>query len=150
MMHGKESNIAKFLHFLLSFFFFPLFVTMSYRLFLSFYLVIDKISEVLLSFDPTLSIDVYQKSIKNLALVKAMGFSSFETLTAFIDQSLVKNPKAKKVELTMTPEVILANVKANPHLIASGPGKSFRDKLKKYATCSSESRAKSQMKNYIL
>ena len=79
--------------------------------------------------------------MKNVALVKAVGFSSFDTLTAFIDQSLVQNPKAKKAELAMTPEVILANVKANPHLITPGPGRSFMEKLKKYAACSSEYRS---------
>ena len=65
-------------------------------------------------------------------MVKAKGFSTFESLTAFVEQAVKANPKLKKVDLVLSPKVICANVRSNAHLLAEGPRIQFLEKLRAY------------------
>ena len=94
-----------------------------------------------------MTLDGYRKSYMNIHVIKAKGFSSFETLQAFVDGAIQSNPKLKKAELSITPKVVIANVKSNDHLLADGPRNEFLARLKNYVKVVTESRKTSRVPN---
>ena len=93
---------------------------------------LDKIQSALAPFDPRQTVSEFKNSRANLHLIKGKGISSYEALTALVDGTIQNNPKAKKIELEITPKLTLSLIKSNELISLDEPRNQFLANLRKY------------------
>ena len=77
---------------------------------------LDKIEVILKTVDPKITVADYQRHQRNLHVIKARGFSSFESLCAFYNDTLTATPRPKKVEMKLDEKVVTTLIRSNDQL----------------------------------